>query len=302
MACLFPACVRLYVGQLRLSIGVLMAQQRKQRVRGFTAAPPPPIVNIAERRSRRDALQPDRKTGVFLAVPTEEGQVNYTIAMLFGRAMASSPAPECPFRFSIHTEVGKRGIDYARNCIVKTFLENSDDDWLVMIDDDQVVPENFWQLCTVKDADVVSALTPVWVGNMDPECMYRVNNYGVDANNHCYNLPIPGDEVKQPYRVPIVGTGALAIRRRVFSPRPHGVGDAPFYFTHEDSRKVRGGEDVNFSVECNRAGFVLAVHPGVWFDHMKMLALRQVDAYYHARKAMELAGRQTTDSQRISIG
>jgi hypothetical protein len=279
-----------------------MAQQRRQRTRDFPAEAPPPIVNIAERRSQRDALQPNRKTGVFLAVPSESGQVNFSIAMLFGRALVSSQALECPYQFTIHMEIGKRGIDYARNCIVKTFLEESDADWLIMIDDDQVVPENFWQLCTVKDADVVSALTPVWVGNMDPEAMLRVNNYGVDAQHHCYNLQMPGDEIKQPYRVPIVGTGAIAIRRRVFSPRPHGIGDAPFYFTHEDNRKVRGGEDVNFSVECNRAGFVLAVHPGVWFDHMKTLALMQVEKYYRARKAMELAGKQTTDAQRISIG
>lgn len=279
-----------------------MAVVRRQKTRGFSASAPEPIVNIAERRSVREALQAQRKPGIFLAVPTVTGQVNFSIAMLFGRAMASSSVPECPYRFSIHSEVGKRGIDYARNLIVKTFLEDSDADWLIMIDDDQIVPENFWQLCTVKDADVVSALTPVWVGNMDPEAMYRVNNYGVDEKHHCYNLPIPGDEVQQPYRVPIVGTGALAIRRRVFAPRPHGVGDAPFYFTHEDNRKVRGGEDVNFSVECNRAGFVLAVHPGVWFDHMKLLALRQVEAYYRARRAMEIAGKQTTDSQRISIG
>ena len=279
-----------------------MAQTRKQRTRDFPAEAPPPIVNIAERRSQREALHPGRKTGVFLAVPTETGQVNFSIAMLFGRALASSSAPECPYRFTIHAEVGKRGIDYARNCIVKVFLEESDADWLIMIDDDQVVPENFWQLCTVKDADVVSALTPVWVGNMDPETMLRVNNYGVDEQHRCYNLPIPSDQVKQPYRVPIVGTGAIAIRRRVFSPRPHGVGDAPFYFTHDENRKVKGGEDVNFSVECNRAGFTLAVHPGVWFDHMKTLALRQVETYYQARKALELAGKTTTDIQRISIG
>src|SRR3990172_7741882 len=160
-----------------------------------------------------------------------------------------------------------------------------------MIDDDHVVRENFWQLCLVKDAHVVSALTPVWVGNMDPECMLRVNNYGVDSESRCYNLPIPDDSVKLPYRVPIVGTGCIAIRRRVFAPKPHGVGDTPFYFTHQDDRKVRGGEDINFSVECNRAGFVLAVHPQVRFGHVKALDLWQVEQYYQARKAMELEGR-----------
>jgi len=280
----------------------VVAKVRKQRPTSFPSAAPAPIVNIAERRSRRESIQPNRKVGVFLAVPTVSGKVHMSIAATFGRALASNSIPECPFHFDIHLEAGKRGIDYTRNCIVRTFLEQSDDDWLLMIDEDQVVPENFWQLCTVRDADVVSGLTPVWVGNMDPETMLRVNNYGVDAESRCYNLPCPADDVTQPYRVPILGTGCIAIRRRVFAPRPHGVGATPFYFTHLDDRKVRAGEDVNFSVEANRAGFILAVHPTVRFGHVKELDLWQVEQYYRARKAMEASGRQLSDAQRLSIG
>lgn len=279
-----------------------MARVRKQRSGAFPAAAPPPIVNIAERRSKRESIQPGRKVGVFVAVPSVSGKVHMSIAIAFARAAASSALPECPFRFGLHVEPAKRNIDYARNCIVRTFLEQTDDDWLVMIDDDQVVPDNFWQLCTVRDADVVSALTPVWVCNMDPEAMLRVNNYGVDAESRCYNLPCPADDVKQPYRVPILGTGCIAVRRRVFAPKPHGVGSTPFYFTFQDDRKVRAGEDINFSVECNRAGFVLAVHPQVRFDHVKELPLWQVETYYRARRKMETEGRQLSDAQRLSIG
>jgi hypothetical protein len=275
---------------------------RRQRPGSISANAPAPIVNIAEARSRRDALQPNRKQGVFIAVPTVDGEVNYSIAMLFARAMASNAIPECPYHFTVHLEVGKRGIDYARNAIVQTFLRESNDDWLYMIDADQVVPENFWHLCTVRDADVVGALIPVWVANMDPETMLRVNNYGVDAEHRCYNLPAPPPDLVTPYRVPIVGTGAIAIRRRVFAPKPHGVGDVPFYFTYLDDRKVRGGEDVNFSVECGRAGFTLAVHPAVRFDHMKTLPLGQIETYYQARHKMEMAGKQPTEAQRLSIG
>lgn len=279
-----------------------MAVVRHQKRGIFSAKSVAPVVNIAERRSIRDALQPERKVGIFIAVPTVSGKIHYTTAMTFARATASSQLAECPFNFTVHIEPGKRGIDYARNCIVRTFLNESDADWLYMIDDDQVVPENFWQLCTVKDADVVAAITPVWVANMDPECMLRINNYGVDAEHRCYNLPMPPDDAQQPYRVPIAGTGAIAIRRRVFAPKPHGVGDTPFYFTHLPDRKVQGGEDVNFSVECNRAGFTIAVHPLVRFDHLKELPLGQIESYYKARKKMEESGKQTTDLQRLSIG
>ena len=279
-----------------------MTKKRRQKKQSFSATAPAPIVNIADRRSQREALQPNRKPSIFIAVLSVSGRVHFTAAMTFARSMASSMMAECPFKFGVHVEVGKRGADYARNCIVKTFLENTDSDWLIMVDEDQVIPENFWQLCTVRDADVVSGLTPVWVGNMDAEAMFRVNNYGVDESGQCYNLPIPPEDSKQPYRVPILGTGCIAIRRKVFAPKPHGLGDHPFYFTHEEDGKVKAGEDINFSVNANKGGFSLAVHPEVRFDHMKEVPLWQVDRYYTARKALEASGKELTDKQRLSIG
>lgn len=278
-----------------------MARDRKQRP-SLCSAAPAPVVNIAERRSIRESIQPNRKIGVMIAIPTVSGKVNFTLATAFARAAASSGLPECPFRFVLHIEPAKRPIDFARNCIVKTFMNDTDCDWLVMIDEDQVVPDNFWLLCTVKDADVVGAVTPVWVCNMDPEAMLRVNHYGVDSESRCYNLPYPQPDAQAPYRVPIVGTGCIAIRRRVFAPRPRGVGLEPFYFTYEDSRKVRGGEDINFNVECNRAGFVVAAHPGVRCGHVKELDLSQLEAWYQARKRMDQEGRTLSDAQRLSVG
>lgn len=280
-----------------------MAKKRKQKkAKYFRATAPAPIVNIADKRSQREALQPERKPSIFIAVPTVDGTIHFSIGTSFARAMASSGLEECPFRFGIHVEPGKRPADFARNCIVKTFMEDTDSDWLIMIDQDEIVPDNFWQLCTVKDADIVSGLTPVWVGNMDPEAMLRVNNYGLTDVGHCYNLPMPDDSVRQPYRVPICGTGCLAIRRRVFAPPPKGLGLMPFTFTYLEDRKVQAGEDINFSVAANRLGFVLSVHPLVRFDHVKEIPMWQIEAYYNARKKMEDAGKQTTDKQRLSIG
>jgi hypothetical protein len=250
----------------------------------------------------RTPLQPAAKEGVFIAVPTLGGDVNFTIATLFARAMASNSVPECPFHFTVHVEIGKRGPDYARNCIVKKFVEESDAAWLYMIDADQVVPENFWHLCAVKDADVVSAITPVWIGNKHPETALRYNAYDLDDKHRCINLPVPPTEANQPFKVPIVGTGAIAIRRRVFAPEPHGVGLAPFKFTYEPDMKVQAGEDVNFSVAAQRAGFTVAVHPAVRFDHMKELPLWQIEEHYQARRKMEESGAQPTVEQRLSIG
>lgn len=309
-----PSSPRLLAGELAvwsrqpLPVGLTrrrrgpLSKKRKQKTRSFSSTAPEPIVNIADRRSKREALQAGRKVSIFLAILSLSGRVHYTHAMAFARAMASSMLEECPFQFGVHIEPGRRGADYARNCVVKTFLESTDADWLMMVDEDEVIPDNFWQLCTVRDADIVSGITPVWVGNMDPEAMLRVNNYGVNEEGQCYNLPTPGEEVQQPYRVPILGTGCIAIRRRVFAPKPHGLGLSPFYFTREEDGKVKAGEDINFSVDANRAGLSLAVHPQVIFDHTKEIPLLQVEKYYKARRALEIAGKQLTDEQRLSIG
>jgi len=279
-----------------------MPKKRKQKSRSFSGKAPAPIVNIAERRSVRKALQSNRKEGIFLAVPSVSGRTHYTIPVAFAQAMASSNLAECPYRFAVHVEAGRRPADHARNTIVKKFLQSTDFDWLVMIDEDQGVPENWWQLCAVTDADIVSGLTPVWVGNQSQEAMLRPNHYGLNREGHCFNLQFPADSVKQPYRVPIVGTGCIAIRRRVFAPPPAGLGVSPFYFTFQKDRQIMAGEDVNFSVDANKLGFTIAVHPGVLFDHCKEIPLWQVEQYYQARHKMEAEGRVTTDQQRLSIG
>lgn len=279
-----------------------MAKKRKQRARGLASKAPAPIVNIAEKRSVRESIEPGRKMSIFLAVPTLSGFVHFSITHQFGRAMHSTGLPECPFFLTTHVLPGIKGIDYARNKIVHTFLYESDCDWLLMVDADQTLPDNFWQMCMIRDADVVSALTPVWVGNATPEEMLRVNQYGVDDKQRCFNLPMPPKEVKQPYRVPIVGTGCIAIRRRVFAPPPVGIGDHPFHFTRDEMGKVIAGEDVNFGTQVNRAGFIIAAHPGIWSDHVKDLHLLQVKEYYDARSSMEREGRTTSDEQRLSIG
>lgn len=279
-----------------------MAKKRKQRKKaGVCSQAPAPIVNIADRRSQRASIQPRRKESILLAVPTESGYVDFTIAVTFGRAMGSNAVAQCPFRFEIYPEPGKRGIDYARNCIVKYFLNETDCDWLYMIDADERVPENFWELCTVINADIVSGVVPVWVANGPHEAMLRVNNYGVDDKGRCFNLDIEPN-MKSPYRVPVLGTGAIAIRRRVFAPEPYGLGDHPFVFTRSEDGKVLAGEDVNFSVRAQKAGFVLTVHPNVVFDHVKSLPIGQIDTYFHARHKMLTEGKILSEEQRLSLG
>ena len=247
---------------------------------------------------------PTRKPTVLLAVPTLDGDVNWTIAHMFAGAMLANFRTDFPVQFGTHFQAGTNPVEFARNTIVEEFLDKTSFDWLMMIDADQVVPQNFWHLTGVRDAQIVSGLTYTWVGNAFEAGRLRVNQYGIDDKSRCFNLPVPDDVVTngQPYFVPVVGTGCIAIRREVFRPKEEGgLGRNPFYFTRHPNGKTIGGEDINFSVDAQRAGFKIAVHPGVRFGHVKKMDIAQVDEFYRARKIFDAAGVQFTTEQLLSV-
>lgn len=248
------------------------------------------------------AVAGNGKIPIMFAVPSESGRVNWSIAMAIGRMMFNSQAAGCPFQFDTHIIAGIRPIQYARNIIVEKFLD-SPCQWLIMVDDDQVVPENFWQLVTISDADVVSGKTNCWVGNGYLPGRLRVNQYGLIKREEiefpeCYNLSPTAEHEKQPYRVPIIGTGCIAIRRHVIE----ALGPNCFQFSYRRNGSIMGGEDINFSQACNQAGFAIAVHPLVKFGHMKHVDLALVDEYAAARVAFEATGKTHDPISMLSIG
>ena len=264
-------------------------RHRKQRHRSALRAAPTPAF-------QRPA---SGKIPVLLAVPTGDGNINYSIGMALAAAVQASYQPEFPIAFNLHVEAGVRGIEYARNKIVNLFMDQTTCEWLYMIDADQVVPANFWQLCLVENADVVSGLTHTWMAGGPPQAMLRVNQYNVDADNQCYNIQPPPEALAEnrPYFVPIVGTGCIAIRRRVFEK----LGRNRFYFTRYEDGRIRGGEDINFSVDCQRAGFKIAVHPGVRFGHVKPIDVGQIATFYEARHGFDNQGGELTPADTLSI-
>ena len=79
------------------------------------------------------------------------------------------------------------------------------------------------------------------------------------------------------------------------------LGDRPFKFTYTDEGRVIAGEDVNFSVSAQRAGFRIAVHPGVRFGHMKELDLSQIEDYERASHEFRNSGKPHQISDMLSI-
>lgn len=249
----------------------------------------------------------NQKVGVMVRVPAGDGDVNWTIAHQFAVMGVNNRDPACPLVFDCQVLPGVKPIEYARNIMLEQFLA-SPCQWLVMWDADQMVPDNWWQLLTVPEADVVSARIPVWVDNNYAQGRVRLNQYGLVKREgvdfpECFNL-FPGrmvgmeTEPDKPYRVPIVGTGGIAIRRHVVE----ALGANLFHFTHKANGSIMGGEDINFSQLCNMHGFAIYVHPGVRFDHVKAVPLGRVEEYATARGAFERAGGLHTPEDVLSIG
>lgn len=246
-----------------------------------------------------------KKMRVFVAVPSLSGSVNASIASQFHRMGQNNLDTRCPFFFATQIVTGQRPVEFVRNRISEFFMHETDAEWLVMIDEDQIVPDNWWMLMTVNDADIVVGTTYCWVGNGYKEGRLRVNQYSLKVSElgtpnekaECYNIEPPQTN-GQPYRIDIAGTGCIAIRRRVF----HKLGCAPWHFTQYWDGRYRGAEDINFCVAARKAGFVIAAHPQVVFGHVKTLDLVQVSEYVAARLLMDQEGRKHQVDDMLSLG
>ena len=252
--------------------------------------------NRGFKKVAKPAAHPSGKIGVLLAVPTLSGNVNWSIAHQFGMAAHYNEDPQNPFHFQTLIQNGCYPVEYARNCIVEQFMK-SDCTWLYMWDADQVVPDIWPALLGLRDAaKILSATTFVWVGNREVPWRLRLNQYSLDDKSQCYNIgPASKD---QAYWVPIVGTACMAVHREVFEK----LGPNPFYMTRHETGKIKAGEDVNFCVNAQRAGYGILVHPGILFDHVKQLPLMQVGETISGATHARINNLQPTVEQMLSVG
>ena len=255
--------------------------------------------------------KPEEKVKVLVAILSLDGNVHWTIAHQFGRMIGNSVNPTCPFQFITHVRAGTRPVEYTRNQITDLFMHETDAQILYMIDNDQVMPDNWWELLGVGGADIVSATTYCWVGTDYVPGRLRVNQYAIDEKAECFNIAPPATK-GQPYQVNIVGTGCIAIRRYVFEKlgcarencKEHKKVDErpPWYFTEHWDGRHRGSEDINFCVNAHKAGFKIAVHPGVVFGHVKPIDLAQVDQTMRGVLKMKEDGKQHSIEDMKSLG
>ncbi len=181
-----------------------------------------------------------------------------------------------------------------RNMLVKEFLENSDADWLWMVDTDMTFPpdtvERLLEFASPDEAPIVGGLCfgfdehgdiqPTLYGLVGDEDDPQVIRYHEWPENTMWQVAATGGACLLMHR-----TALEKIRDidRPNCPGKHGFNDAYTWFqeTEHDGRPV--GEDITFCWRAGLTGIPVYVNTGVQLGHIKSQLL-DLAAYEKQRK------------------
>ncbi len=176
-------------------------------------------------------------------------------------------------RYQITTKIlAAQPVERVRNLLVDLFLD-SDCDYLLMVDDDIVPPNNILEMAEYgKDVAAGLCYAINSFSGIFPVA-YRKTENGIFRGG--YDLIGAGNDAENKglLKVELVGSGCIMIHRRVFDKI-----DKPYFkFSfNEDLTKIEESEDFDF---CNRvlaAGMEIYVDTDRVCGHLKAVDLREV--------------------------
>lgn len=211
-------------------------------------------------------------------------------------------------------------VAFARNKIVDEFMKgveiiNGDGkktlkkfDYLLMIDDDIVPPEDLWKMVHERK-DIIAAAAPAWIRDRIVWVNFEFKEgegYKQSAEVLKQLVLVHPDE-RYPVRVDAVGTGCIAIHRRVFE-HPEVGAFNPFLTLYDERGQETVGEDLNFCKKASDAGFEIWADPRFVCHHFRTdMDLRAVAMYglemYHRglEKGVELEVAKHIKSPKLSL-
>jgi len=182
--------------------------------------------------------------------------------------------------FDHMVQVGNVGLTTrSRNVVVKTFLETTDADWLLMIDSDERLSLDTWHklidAAHDKDRPIVSGL--VFAAFFDDNDGLRPvpTIYHMDSEKGLQ--PIDAYPEDQLIEVDAVGTGCILIHRSVLldmqKQATPNQGSNWAWFVEGAIDGTYFGEDLLFSKRLKSMGFPIYAHTGAILPHHKQFWL-----------------------------
>ena len=219
---------------------------------------------------RWGATAPQR---IMVGVPTHSGRIDHRLAKWLAE-IANAKAAKISFK--PYTSP----VEFARNCLVKSFLE-SDCEKLWMIDDDLAPPEAAWAMASTP-GDIVSGLYLVpfrHPGNgqwrITPTA-YKRDDLGV-----LRSMEMTGQA--GPHQVDAAGTGCLIISRKVLEDKqmrfantdnPTDAVPAVFRYRRAANGRDLMGEDIDFTSRAKALGYSVVLDSRFLYDHRKECSLK----------------------------
>ena len=177
---------------------------------------------------------------------------------------------------------GSGVISRLRNQVAATFLDATKDDWLLMIDTDEMLSkDNFAKLLQSADAKLRPIVSGVvfgaWeTGEIYPEpvpCIFKTNSTGGLFPVHEY-------EKDQLIEIDAAGTGCLLVHRKVLERFREDAnehqGKMWGFFQDMPLNGEWIGEDILFSLRAKSFGYRLFAHTGVLLPHERKYWLKDV--------------------------
>jgi hypothetical protein len=182
--------------------------------------------------------------------------------------------------FDHMVQVGNVGLTTrSRNVVIKTFLETTDADWLLMIDSDERLKLETWHklidAAHDKDRPIVSGL--VFAAFFDNEDGLRPvpTIYKMDMEKGLQ--PIDAYPIDELIEVDAVGTGCILIHRKVLldmqSQATPNQGKDWAWFVEGAIDGTYFGEDLLFSKRLKSMGYKIFAHTGAILPHHKQFWL-----------------------------
>jgi len=231
------------------------------------------------------------KTKVMIGMLTGGFMIHASQVILAHQLPIWSASPNCPYSFTLWIEAGTSPQEFARNKIIKEFLD-SECDILMMVDDDMILTGKAIELLeTPGDWHIVGPLQYMFQpanperGRMKPEaypCAFNRDKSAPIGSQTLPCWPVMGEGTVS--EVAAVGSGVMAIKREVLLDRRLMVKknmDPPAFFKNRYDRngKRLRGLDIDFCWRAGDLGYKVMVNWAVEVGHYKRVNLNDIDFF-----------------------